>query len=428
MTVEDSLTTLSTIFDSNSLSILHQNCQSLQKHYDDFTHFILSLPVRFTMYAVSELWCNKLDDFSHLDTLDGYTLIPKKRTRKGGGGVAFYLQNDINYDILDIEIEGVDSLWLEIDTKTGKEIFAVIYRNEDTTISNFCVEFERILSGFETAKKKVTISGDFNIDLQKLDYTSDYIQTTMFNQFRNLIIYETHTAQTTNTKSCIDHILINKLTAVNAGIIQNDICRHNATFVSFDNNSCRQKEKVNVYTDMSKYSRQEFHTLLKENLTKWSNRHQNLNPDNLDVAYVDFTNVLSETFGQFVTTKVDKLTNKIKQPWISIALLKCIRKQHTLYSKSKKNPKLQDKHKKYKKMLTSILQQAKKSYLQEKLDEIKTKPDSAWDAIKQLMGRGKRKVQKKPDITAHQFCKFFTHVGPNLAAKIPIQQKILFLP
>eukprot|EP00732_Lithocolla_globosa_P005058 Lithocolla_globosa_v1_NODE_4971_length_1326_cov_6.886703.p1 type:complete len:165 gc:universal NODE_4971_length_1326_cov_6.886703:73-567(+) len=128
MNEQESIKLLPPMITQQSLSLLHQNCQSLSKHYDEFSHFILSIHVQFSVNAVSELWCNNLIDFSHLDTIEGYKLYPNPRKRKIGGGVAFYIRDNLEFDFLDITITNVDSLWIEIKTKKGTEIFGVIYR------------------------------------------------------------------------------------------------------------------------------------------------------------------------------------------------------------------------------------------------------------------------------------------------------------
>jgi hypothetical protein len=58
---------LPTLIQDTSLSILHQNCQSFNAHFDQFITFVTSLEASFSVYAISELWCNKVEDFSHYD-------------------------------------------------------------------------------------------------------------------------------------------------------------------------------------------------------------------------------------------------------------------------------------------------------------------------------------------------------------------------
>eukprot|EP00732_Lithocolla_globosa_P001060 Lithocolla_globosa_v1_NODE_468_length_3964_cov_97.214377.p1 type:complete len:993 gc:universal NODE_468_length_3964_cov_97.214377:917-3895(+) len=420
--VEHAQELLSQIEQKTSLSLLHQNCQSLQQHFEEFFNFIQSLPISFSIYAVSELWCNNLKDFSHLDTLEGYTLIPKPRKRKGGGGVAFYIKDSILYKIVPIEIKDVDSLWIEIQTPTKKEVIAVVYRNEDVTPTNFSHSLEPILAKFQSENTRVTLCGDMNIDLKHLDYTSTYVQTLMYNQFWNLIRFQTHTAQQTHEKSCIDHIITNKDCTVHAGVIQNDICRHDATFAVFLGGSSKPTTTKTFTTDFSRYDKEKFNKRLSDKLKHWKQELPPQDRSSLDETYSQFIDILLETWKEFVSLKIDKNISKLKKPWMTCSLLKCVQKQHTLYAKCSKDPTnqvLRKKHRTYKNILTSALTAAKKKYHDAFINAIKTEPKTAWEKLKQLMGKAKRKISKKHNLTANEFCDFFTNVGPDLAAKIP---------
>ena len=109
----------------------------------------------------------------------------------------------------------------------------MIYRNEDISEINFIQKLEAILAKFQSEGKTVTICGDMNLNLMKMNYTSPYVQAIKLNNFSSLITHPTHISPI-GTESCIDHIITNKSTPVTAGIIQSDICRHTATFVVYD--------------------------------------------------------------------------------------------------------------------------------------------------------------------------------------------------
>jgi hypothetical protein len=137
--------------------------------------------------------------------------------------------------------------------------------------------------------------------------------------------------------------------------------------------------------------------------------------------YGEFVNVLLQTWSEFVGLKVDKLTPQMKKPWMTVAILKSVRKQHMQFAKVKKNPRdaeLKEKHQKYKLQMTKVIQSAKKKYFSEFTEKIKSEPASAWGKIKELMGRVKKKTQKRHNIGEEAFCEFFTNVGPKLAQEI----------
>jgi hypothetical protein len=393
---------LPTLIQETSLSILHQNCQSFNSHFNEFMTFITSLEAKFSIYAISELWCNKVEDFSHYDTLDGYEFKPKQRKRKTGGGVGMYVKNGIDFEILDIEIEMVDSLWIEIKTKNTTEIVGVIYRNEDITPNKFVSEFEMVLAKFQSENKKVTVCGDMNLNQMAMDYTSPYVQAIKLNNFSSLIMHPTHTSPT-GTKSCIDHVITNKPSTPHAGTIHNDICRHTATFVVYADEMIPVPPAKVLWEDFSEYNKEKFNQRLQINLTLWRMECEMMETkqESMEKMYGDFVKVLLQTWSEFVTVKVDKLTPQMKKPWMTVAILKSVRKQHTLFAKVKKNPlnaELKEKHRIYKLQMTKIVQSAKKKYFSEFIEKIKSEPASAWGKIKELMGRVKKKTQKKGTI------------------------------
>ena len=62
--------------------------------------------------------------------IDNYDFIHIDRKNGKGGGVALYIRNDLHYKVRhDIQIEGIETLFLEItDEKHKNKIVGVMYR------------------------------------------------------------------------------------------------------------------------------------------------------------------------------------------------------------------------------------------------------------------------------------------------------------
>jgi hypothetical protein len=301
---------------------------------------VTSLETQFSVYVISELWCNNIKDFTHMDVLDGYNFIPAPRKRKGGGGVAMYIKEGIMHsDPLPIEIEKVDSLWIEIQKKASTEIVGVIYRNEDISEINFIQKLEAVLAKFQSEGKTVTICGDMNINLMKMDYTSPYVQAIKLNNFSSLITHPTHVSPR-GVESCIDHIITSKTTPVNAGVIQSDICRHTATFVVYDDEMPPVPPVKKLREDFSKYNKEMFNQRLQVKLTIWRIECEMMDDpkENMGNMYGNFVDILLQTWSEFVKLKVDKLDSQLKKPWMTVALLKSIRKPISVVCEGEKEP------------------------------------------------------------------------------------------
>ena len=112
---------------SNAFSLLHINCRSLPKHYDDITSVLSTLEHSFGLVAFSETW---------LDTkvrkefyIEGYNVESKSRNDRRGGGVAFAIRHDIRYIVRnDISVFNplCESLFIEV-FKPGKNVIVGVF-------------------------------------------------------------------------------------------------------------------------------------------------------------------------------------------------------------------------------------------------------------------------------------------------------------
>lgn len=72
--------------DQNNFSILHLNIRSLNKNFEDFKSFFLSLNFNYGVICLSETWCE--DNIINFNTfqIQNYTLIHQERSYKNNGG------------------------------------------------------------------------------------------------------------------------------------------------------------------------------------------------------------------------------------------------------------------------------------------------------------------------------------------------------
>ena len=78
-----------------------------------------------------------------------------------GGGVALYLNSNVNYMLRDdLKIDGIENLWVD----TQDLLIGVLYNPPNRFQREFLDEFEQVLHSILLSKRKCLILGDININ------------------------------------------------------------------------------------------------------------------------------------------------------------------------------------------------------------------------------------------------------------------------
>ena len=164
--------------------------------------------------------------------------------------------------------------------------------------------------------------------------------------------------------------------------------------------------------------------------TNWSSLEGYDDPNN---AYNSFLTKYSETYNAcFPLKKLAGKRKRINKPWLSKALIKCIKRKNKLYKLYIQNPSTDREiiYKHYKNKLNHSLRIAKRLYYERKLDKVKSKTRDTWRLLNEILNRKKKKVKTSPIFKAddrefsdpveiaNKFCTYFTNIGPSLAKNI----------
>lgn len=143
-------------------SILHVNCRSIRKNFDELLSLLNQLCSTVSVICVSETWTTPTDQADY--HIAGYCFIAKSRTHKPGGGVGTYkVRADLNFSSTDF----VESVFVEL--VTLGIVIGCVYKPPDTNIDSFTSAFDDLLCTLDNQKKTSYIAGDFNIDLLKYE-------------------------------------------------------------------------------------------------------------------------------------------------------------------------------------------------------------------------------------------------------------------
>ena len=127
-----------------------------------------SLKKPFSVIGISETWLT--DCTAELVNITGYNFVSNHRKSKTGGGVGIYLQNDLQYKLLN------ECKLSEIQRQLSLYSWRLQFPMGKTSLLDLCIDrqiktafsldkFNYILSRIAKDNKQCYVMGDFNVDL-----------------------------------------------------------------------------------------------------------------------------------------------------------------------------------------------------------------------------------------------------------------------
>ena len=435
---------------TNQFSIFSMNIRSLPNKFNEFKNYLSDLNnenFKFSVIGLQEIWSIPLNsNFS----IPGYSKIEYKvresKTYKNntGGGVAFFIDSNFDYEILEnfsIFIPHIfEAIVIRVKLSKNKyKVIANIYRPNTAPLGNVS-RFNDILSeliinlkGDHNLKSdELTIIGDTNINLLnylKHNDTSEYVDILLNNELLPLIVLPTRV--THKTASVIDHIVTNiKDNEFDSGILINDMSDHFPVF--YIRNIKTEKRKISLTKTrlINENTKTSFKTLLKD--YSWDEVIHTNDPNQ---AFTNFFSTFNEAFDlsfPHVERKPNKNTVKIN-PWMTQGLLKSRKHKEKLFSQKLKIPSNLniEKFKKFNDLYVLLCRKSKTNYYKERFNLFSNDIKKTWATINEVLGREKSReslpnhfisnghiLSDSFDI-AQGFNDFFSNVGPELAAQIP---------
>ena len=205
----------STSFDSlnNHLSILHLNIQSILPKID----LIRGEATSYEILIFSESWLKPTVN-NHEIRIENF--MPPFRTDRNdrpGGGVIVYVRDTLSCKRrVDLEVQGVEGVWLELTIKSKRILVGGFYRPPKSSLEYFNLLKESIDRACSTNIIDIIITGDFNYNMKSENNKISEI-TREFN-LTQLISEPTHFTE--DSSSILDLILVrNKTNIIFSGVI-----------------------------------------------------------------------------------------------------------------------------------------------------------------------------------------------------------------
>ena len=146
--------------------------------------------------------------------MDGFRLITNNRTGKKGGGVGFYVTQNLNCELLEdfsVMSETFESIFIEIKAPSKRNIIVgEIYRPPNSSAIDYGEHVHGLLSNRYFDNKTCFIMGDFNLNLlNHIDNLpcQDFLKSMLSKSFIPLTRKPTRISDSTST--LIDDIFVN---------------------------------------------------------------------------------------------------------------------------------------------------------------------------------------------------------------------------
>ena len=183
------------VFESN-FSVVHYNVQSLLNKID-----LLQVELsHFDVIAFSETWLSQSIDDTDLKLLNYQSPFRKNRQTNNYGGVIVYVRDNIPCKGRpDLEVQGLESLWLELRLKSKVVQFGTFYRPPNSSNEILDKIEESIDLALDNDVADVIVTGDFFLNF--IDNANRAKIMSVFDQHSlyQLINEPTHYTETSST-------------------------------------------------------------------------------------------------------------------------------------------------------------------------------------------------------------------------------------
>ena len=156
---------------SRSLNGCLLNVRSISNKSASFLEFVKDNNA--DLIAVTETWLRPEDTESFISSITppGYKFTHVPRNTKKGGGVGFFIKDDLSFEqVSKNNYQTFESISIQISTEGAKDvIFHVVYRPPNLSKSQFLDEFGMFLEGAALSGYENILLGDLNFHLDKHD-------------------------------------------------------------------------------------------------------------------------------------------------------------------------------------------------------------------------------------------------------------------
>lgn len=373
---------------SNHLSIMHLNIQSIVPKLD----LIKCEADAYDVLVFSESWLHPQVKNDSICLENFWPPFRTDRNDRPGGGVIVYVRETFSCKRrTDLEIRGLEAVWVEIQIKCRKILVGGFYRPPNSNIAYFELIKESIDRAYNTSIVDIYILGDFNINMYN-DNNNKMKGLIQEYNLKQLVNEPTHFTE--HSSSLIDLILARSNTNVLMSevadtFIPNQIRYHCPIILLlkfFRPKNKTFKRRIWNYK-LANFDR--YRVILSE-----YNLDEKLQENfDIDVNVQQITDALITAAEQSIPNKVVTI-RPAQHPWITCHIKNLIRKRKRNFRKFKRtsNNCFWENYKTFRNQTVSEIRKSKQDYYN-KLDMLlsteTTNTKLFWKTAKQVLNLGK---------------------------------------
>jgi len=407
--------------------IFHVNIRSFNRNSDELFVFINQLKRKPDILVLTETWFSG----NYVEDIYGYRAHHIFRDLKRGGGVSIYIKECYKGTLIpeySYVGENFEICSCVVSIGMRRLVIHGIYRPPDRDIRNFTDELSILLSNARCSED-VFLVGDLNIDLANPnDSESEFIYMCQASSFAPLIYVPTHI--TPGRSSCLDHFWYNQLYDVNSGVFEVDISDHYPIFVIIP--ICSQSSQFfsKRFRDHSVQSLERLRGELIEFCSEFANVLETNNCSISELVEI-FSNRIYEIYDVCCPVRIKSISyNRYMKPWLSDALMNCIKRKHSLYIQYKRGIVGLHTYNTFKNHVTHILRLTKRRYFINKFNDGVGNAGKTWKIINSLINRP-RSNNVPSELSFNQttftdsrgiadcFNRYFSSIAAELDANMP---------
>ena len=274
-------------------------------------------------------------------------------------------------------------------------------------------------------RTKSIICGDFNVNIleQNFQPIRNFKDVFAEHAFINEINLPTYISPSTNARtSCLDHIWHNFKIPRKSFIIHPNLSDHFATCLVFNKKVSSKLEPLK-FRNYSAENIDKFRSAIHDEFSRF------LPPSNhVDVYAPYLVNFLSKLQNRYFPIKTKTISQKrIMSPWITPAVLRCIRKKHRWYRLQAQGIITLRCYKEYAADVRKLLREAEKAHYVRRFNSLSGDMKRNWKTLNDLLGKSSRKVLdgfgsegSSPLTIANEFNEFFVEHPRTIHNNIPV--------
>ena len=363
--------------DERHLNILHLNTQSIRKKLDK----VEAECIGYDIVCLTETWLNKNINSKTLK-LHGFNPPFRKDRPDGYGGVAIYISENLSaVKRPDLDVNGLEALWIEVRHPQLKSLFCAMYRPPKSKVAYWNLIEESLEKAKSSNIKHQFVMGDLNCNIliqgNKLKKVFD-----KFN-FDQIINEPTHTQD--NSNKCLDIIATTSKDLIKShGVLPVSTSNHKAVYAILKADKPKQKT----------YKREIW--LTRD--VNWDNLNNDLKNHDWKptLKQKDINSMIlhwSETFLDIVRKHIKRIQVTVRPSdakWMTTEIRNLIGRKNRYYktAKKKNTPAAWDKFKNLRSLIKDKIHLAKANHDKTITDKINTQgstnPKVWWSLAKEF--------------------------------------------